>query len=285
MERRIDPLGTYSLAASTGFLEGFVPARLYAPGGGRPSASRLPGGHRGWRRRRRAYARGSLTTWTGPSSWRRSPTTSRPPRRRWTSSTPSCRWTRTDAATRRSATRDPAIGRLQARYPGLRPVLFHSPYEAAAWAVIGTRIAIRQAARVKSAMAERLGTDIEIHGETLHAFPTPAALATIEAFPGLFGRKTEYLRGIGAAAMAGHLRTTDLRARSEADALARLQELGGIGPFGAELTLLRGVGTTDRAPYEESRLGRASPSPMAATSRRATRAWRSPTAGGRSGRG
>jgi DNA-3-methyladenine glycosylase II len=32
------------------------------------------------------------------------------------------------------AARDPVIGRLQGQYPGLRPVLFHSPYEAAAWA-------------------------------------------------------------------------------------------------------------------------------------------------------
>lgn len=28
--------------------------------------------------------------------------------------------------------RDPVVGRLQARYPGLRPVCFYSPYEAAA---------------------------------------------------------------------------------------------------------------------------------------------------------
>src|SRR5258706_1749656 len=36
--------------------------------------------------------------------------------------------------------RDPAIGRLQERYNYLRPVLFHSPYEAAAAFIIGHRI-------------------------------------------------------------------------------------------------------------------------------------------------
>ena len=39
--------------------------------------------------------------------------------------------------------RDPVAGRLQSRYAGLRPVLFPSPYDAAAWAIIaecrGTR--------------------------------------------------------------------------------------------------------------------------------------------------
>ncbi|HEY6397849.1 MAG TPA: hypothetical protein VIX82_10390, partial [Solirubrobacteraceae bacterium] len=32
--------------------------------------------------------------------------------------------------------RDPVIGWLQRAHPGQRPVLFHSPYEAAAWAII-----------------------------------------------------------------------------------------------------------------------------------------------------
>ncbi|HEU0317335.1 MAG TPA: hypothetical protein VFR49_08395, partial [Solirubrobacteraceae bacterium] len=38
--------------------------------------------------------------------------------------------------------RDPGLGELQARYGWLRPVLFHSPYEAAAAFVIGHRISI-----------------------------------------------------------------------------------------------------------------------------------------------
>ncbi len=35
------------------------------------------------------------------------------------------------------ASRDPVVGALQRRYPGLRPVLFYTPYVAAAWAIIG----------------------------------------------------------------------------------------------------------------------------------------------------
>jgi DNA-3-methyladenine glycosylase II len=38
---------------------------------------------------------------------------------------------------------DPVVAGLQRRYPGLRPVSFWSPYEAAAWAIIGQRIRIR----------------------------------------------------------------------------------------------------------------------------------------------
>jgi DNA-3-methyladenine glycosylase II len=45
--------------------------------------------------------------------------------------------------------RDPVVGEVQHRYPGLRPVGFWSPYEAAAWTIIGHRIRITQAAAIK----------------------------------------------------------------------------------------------------------------------------------------
>jgi hypothetical protein len=67
--------------------------------------------------------------------------------------------------------RDPVVGELQKRYPGLRPVLFYSPYEAAAWAVIGNRIRVVQAARIKALMAEQLGKIVEVDGKEEYAFP------------------------------------------------------------------------------------------------------------------
>jgi 3-methyladenine DNA glycosylase/8-oxoguanine DNA glycosylase len=55
---------------------------------------------------------------------------------------------------------DPVVAGLQHRYPGLRPVGFWSPYEAAAWAIISQRIRIRQAATVKARMSEQLGEPV-----------------------------------------------------------------------------------------------------------------------------
>jgi len=153
--------------------------------------------------------------------------------------------------------RDPVIGRLQARYPGLRPVLFYSPYEAAAWALIGQRIRIAQAARIKARMAEELGPAVTVHGERLHAFPGPARLADLDAFPGLTMQKVERLRALGVAAADGALDAARLRALPSEDALARLKELPGIGDFSAQLILLRGAGEPDYLPTAEPRLGRA----------------------------
>jgi DNA-3-methyladenine glycosylase II len=153
--------------------------------------------------------------------------------------------------------RDPVVGRLQQRYPGLRPVTFWSPYEAAAWAVISHRIRITQAAAVKARMAEQLGEPVELHGRRLAAFPAPARLAELDGFPGLWGRKVESLRGIAEWALLGRLDAARLRSLPRERALGELQELPGVGPFSAELILLRGAGDPDHFPGNEVRLQRA----------------------------
>ena len=152
--------------------------------------------------------------------------------------------------------RDPVIGGLQARWPGLRPVGFFSPYEAAAWALIGHRIRIVQAARIKDRMAAELGQVVDIHGDRRHAFPGPARLAGLEGFAGLYIRKVENLRSLGEAAVAGQLDGDRLRAMPRDEALAELKRLPGIGDFSAELVLLRGAGDPDHLPVHEPRLCR-----------------------------
>jgi DNA-3-methyladenine glycosylase II len=152
--------------------------------------------------------------------------------------------------------RDPVVGRLQGRWPGLRPVGFFSPYEAAAWALIGHRIRIVQAARIKERMAAELGQAVDVHGDVRHAFPGPARLAALEGFAGLHGRKVGNLRALGEAAAVGRLDGARLRELPRDQALAELKRLPGIGDFSAELVLLRGAGDPDHLPLHEPRLSR-----------------------------
>jgi DNA-3-methyladenine glycosylase II len=153
--------------------------------------------------------------------------------------------------------RDPVVGRLQDRYEGLRPVNFASPYEAAAWALISQRIRMDQASRIKTRMAAELGERVAIEGQEWPAFPAPARLRELEAFPGLFGRKVEYLRALGAAAEEGRLDADRLRSMDVDDALADLETLDGLGPFSSTLVLLRGAGHPDVLALAEPRLRRA----------------------------
>ncbi|MFK4224642.1 DNA-3-methyladenine glycosylase family protein [Streptomyces sp. NPDC019890] len=154
----------------------------------------------------------------------------------------------------RLAEADPVVAELIAAYPGLRPVCFYSPYEAAAWAVIGHRIRMVQAAAIKARIAEHHGPRVTVAGESLHAFPTPLVLRGLGRVPGLPETKVERLRALADAALAGDLDAARLRAMPVEDALAHLRTLPGIGPFSAELILIRGAGHPDVFPRHERRL-------------------------------
>lgn len=154
--------------------------------------------------------------------------------------------------------RDPVIGGLQERYAGLRPVLFFSVFESAAWALISHRIRIVQAAAVKARMAATLGEEVVIHDDRRRAFPAPGVLRGLdEGTPGLFGPKVARLRALGEAAIEGRLDAGVLRALPFDQALDELKTLPGVGDFSAQLILIRGVGLTDALPGAEARLRRA----------------------------
>ena len=109
--------------------------------------------------------------------------------------------------------RDPEIGQLQHAYGFLRPVLFHSPYEAAASFVLGHRISIAQVRRLRARLAEALGTAISIDGAVFHAFPTPAQVLQADELPGVPEVKAGRLRAIARAARG---RMADPRAAARA---------------------------------------------------------------------
>jgi DNA-3-methyladenine glycosylase II len=96
--------------------------------------------------------------------------------------------------------RDPVLGGLQAAHPGLRPVLFHSPYEAAAWAMLSQRRHRTQAAALRRNLSAETGQAFELAGETEYAFPLPERLLDLKEFPGLEPQRVERLHGVARAA-------------------------------------------------------------------------------------
>jgi DNA-3-methyladenine glycosylase II len=140
--------------------------------------------------------------------------------------------------------RDRVIGAAQERLPGLRPCGFHSPYEAATWAVLSQRLRITQAARLRSDLIRRHGHD--------GAVPTPDRLRALEL--DLPGRKVEYLRAVADAALDGLLNGSRLRHLDPEAAVAQVQQIKGLGPFAAELVVIRGANHPDALPHHEARL-------------------------------
>ncbi|GAA1634275.1 DNA-3-methyladenine glycosylase [Nonomuraea maheshkhaliensis] len=148
---------------------------------------------------------------------------------------------------------DPVLGDLQRLRPGLRPVCFWSPWEAACWAVIVQRSSMLVASRIKQRIAERYGARVEVGGQPIAAFPPPVSLLDAGGL-GLPAQKEEWVRGLARAALDGLLTTEHLRSLAPEEALAELRGLPGVGPFSAGLILIRGAGAPDAFPGDEPRL-------------------------------
>jgi DNA-3-methyladenine glycosylase II len=146
------------------------------------------------------------------------------------------------------AERDPVVRSLVERFPGKRLVCLPSPWEAAAWTVLSQRTSMAQAAGVKRRLVEELGPRVPVDGVELTAFPPPGALAGAEEIPGVAGRRAERLRAVAQAAVDGVLDPAALRTLDTGEAMARLEQIHGIGPFSAMLILGRGAGHPDLPP-------------------------------------
>ncbi len=152
------------------------------------------------------------------------------------------------------ARRDPVVADLVREVPGLRPVCFWTPWEAACWAVLSQRTSMRTAAGIKQRIGQEYGTRITIGGEAATAFPSPRAVLDAPGLPGVNPVKLQRIRGLALAALDGTLTAGALRAVPAGEALAMLRELPGVGPFSAALTLIRGAGAPDVFTMAEPRV-------------------------------
>jgi DNA-3-methyladenine glycosylase II len=147
--------------------------------------------------------------------------------------------------------RNPLVGRLQASYNLLRPVLFHSPYEAAAAFVIGHRLSIKQGRAIRQAMAKEYGDKVQVGDDAFYAFPRPTVLKKITTIKSVSPAKIPRLHEIAQAALEGWLDRTALRAMPEQEALTKIRSLKGIGEFFSQGILYRGAGLADAVPDDE----------------------------------
>ncbi len=150
--------------------------------------------------------------------------------------------------------RDPVIGTLQRAAVGLRPPLFYSPYEAAVWSALSARRAGWQMARVRADLSEAHGASFELAGERLAALPTPSQLLAVEGFPGVDPARLSRMHGVARAALDGQLDPARLLALGPQKAMADVQRIKGIGPFYAELIVVRGTGFVDVLPGHEPKI-------------------------------
>ena len=155
--------------------------------------------------------------------------------------------------------RDPVIARLLQAAPGLRPPLFYSPYEAALWSVISMRRPRHTAERWRARLSEAAGARFDVAGRDQWAVPTPARIIElgvdgVVAAVGIEPARAQRVVGVAEAAAAAKLAAHTIAGMGEDRARAALQTIPGIGPFYADLIVVRASGFTDALPLDEPRL-------------------------------
>ncbi|MDQ1545561.1 MAG: hypothetical protein QOH69_465 [Actinomycetota bacterium] len=150
--------------------------------------------------------------------------------------------------------KDPVLGAMQREHYGLRPVSFHSPYEAAAWSIISARRQRAQGTIVRNRIAEQLGRVYGDGENRMFAFPIPERLQELEYVQSLEATKVERLHAVARAALDGQLDAELLLGMSTERAMEHLLKLPGIGPMYGTLILLRGTGSVDAMTGVEPRL-------------------------------
>jgi DNA-3-methyladenine glycosylase II len=154
--------------------------------------------------------------------------------------------------------RDRRLAPLAAAAPGLRPPLFYSPYEAALWSVMSARRPLRIAVLSRQCLSQAVSPRFEIAGRVMWSAPLPHQLCEIgaegiAAACGIDPQRARRVLAVAEAALQGQLSACQLVALPLHEARQALQQLPGIGPFYAELVLIRSTGVTDILPVNEPR--------------------------------
>ena len=138
---------------------------------------------------------------------------------------------------------DAVLGPLVRRRPGLRVPGSVDPFETAVRAVVGQQISVAGARTVAGRIVAAAGTQLAIvGGPVTHVFPSPAALAGVDAESLPMPRS----RGRTIVELAGRVARGEIVLDSDrADVAAALLDVPGVGPWTVGYVMMRGLGDPD----------------------------------------
>lgn len=152
--------------------------------------------------------------------------------------------------------REPVLGPLSAQLHGLRPPRFNSLWETFVQVIPFQQVSLAAAVSVVSRLALALGPKVTFEGASYTGAPVidRVIAATDDDLRacGLSAAKAATLRGCADRLRSGALREADLVALSNDQAEVALRGLPGIGPWSAQLVLLRGIGRLGIFPQGDS---------------------------------
>ncbi len=155
----------------------------------------------------------------------------------------------------RLAEREEKLGRLAGRFRGMKPPQFYSVFEGLINGIACQQISLSLGIQLLNRLAKSFGLAVR-KGKTVgYAFPRPQELAGLKPENlrelGFNYQKARAMIEISRAIAEGLLDLESLQKASDEEALRRLMELRGVGPWTAEYTLLRGMGRWHIFPVDD----------------------------------
>jgi DNA-3-methyladenine glycosylase II len=143
------------------------------------------------------------------------------------------------------AAADPVIARLEATYPGVRPVLQPDLFTAIVRSISAQQVNLAWAATTRRRLADAYGTLHHVDGRDVRrleaAHLAGASVADLRALQ-FTTRKAEYIVGTAEEIASGRLTLAELRSLPDDEVVTRLSALRGIGTWTAEWLLCRTLG-------------------------------------------
>lgn len=139
----------------------------------------------------------------------------------------------------------PELAPYVAPLAGMKPPRFPSLWETLLAVIPFQQVSLAAGVAVLNRLVEALGPRIEYDNHVYLGMPSPEAVlaAPTETLrgSGLSAAKVSTLRGVAERAVAGELDERQFAGLDDEAAIARLTALPGIGPWSAQLVLLRGL--------------------------------------------
>jgi len=146
----------------------------------------------------------------------------------------------------RFAKGEPPLGDIACRFQGMKPPRFVTVFECLINAIACQQLTLTVGIRLLNRLAETFGSVVHVGNSTAHAFPRPEDLVeastTLMRKLGFSHQKGRAIIELARSVTAGELELEGLDALPDDAALARLQNLRGVGRWSAEYVLLRGLG-------------------------------------------
>lgn len=150
---------------------------------------------------------------------------------------------------------DPVMSRLTRKLYGLKSPTTPTVFEALVDSIIEQQISLASARSMQRKLIHRFGDRLELD-RTHRLFPSPQELASASVGEiracGLSWRKSEYVREISVMVASGEL---DLERYEEYEDIDRIRDelsgIRGVGPWTAEMTMIRGLRKMDSIPADD----------------------------------